>query len=463
MPKHAFIALAFLLLPLLLACESDASPFRDSPEERLAATQAAEQTIAQSQSDPAPAEGDAEVAPSEPVHQASAEHPAATEQTDGAGGVEDSNLPLEAPTQLDAFLRLRYPQHDEFAVFPITIEPDIPGLRMAYSIGQAPASGHVAAIFEVEENRVIARASLTFNPGDGLVSPRIVQPFNPKEASWGEEKWFLRHGAVGAHGHGADLIRWNPNDAGPNALSIELSWSSALPGAAMQLIDYDADGVPEVRLDDTNAYVFCYACGVRETGFQIARWDGDHLVVAPLSELAPSALEPARAAVDFAIDLAAANLWLDAIDAIDLAARLAPGNATIEWNAILIRARAAEREAAAGEIYPLLTHLYAGQFQAAVASLRSILPFDLLDLYGPVTAGTPADGWETVVAETLIRTSDDALALRPDLAPALFLRGLARFWLTPDQADRAITDINAAAAIEPGEPLYETVANLLTP
>ena len=120
-------------------------------------------------------------------------------------------------------------------------------------------------------------------------------------------------------------------------------------------------------------------------------------------------------------------------------------------------------KAAAGEIYPLLTHLYAGQFQAAVASLRSILPFDLLDLYGPVTAGTPADGWETVVAETLIRTSDDALALRPDLAPALFLRGLARFWLTPDQADRAITDINAAAAIEPGEPLYEAVANLLTP
>ena len=466
MPKHAFIALALLLPLLITACESDASPFRDSPEDRLAASQAAEQTIAQTQSDAKPAEGDAEAAPSEPVPQASAEHPAGTEPTDNEGGTEsvtEADLPLEPGSQLTTFLSLRFPQHEEFAVFLIGGVPDIPALRMVYSIGETPTSGHVAAILEVQDNRVIARASLTFSPGDGLVSPRIVQPFNPKNASWGEDNWFMRHGAVGAHGHGADLLRWNPNDAGPNALSIELSWSSALPGAAMQLIDYDADGVPEVRLDDTDAYVFCYACGVREVGFQVARWNGANLVIAPLARLAPGAPGPASSAVDFAIELAEANLWPDAIDAIDLAAHLAPDDPTIVWNAILIRAQAVERAAAAGEIYPLLTHLYAGQFGQAVASLRSSLPFDLLDLYGPITAGTPADGWETVVADTVIRSSDDALALRPDLAPALFLRGLARFWLAPDQADAAITDINAAAAIDPSEPLYEVVANLLTP
>lgn len=476
MPKHAFIALVLLLPLLIIACESDASPFRDSPEERLAAAEAAEQTIEaseQGQSDTATA---ASTEAATTVNQASAEHPVRIDppdDDDGAEGVEDTDPSLDPPTELTAFLALRFPQYEDFQTFDVRTAdsldtPDGTTIVLAYSSGALPDSGHVAGIYEVAEGRFASRADLTFDRTDGLALARIDQLLRSDDGQilgspWGTDLWFLREGAIGAHGSGVDLLRWDPTVAGPSALTIELSWSSALPGAALQLIDYDANGVPEVRLDDTDAYVFCYACGVREVGFQVARWNGANLVMAPLAGLAPSALSPAGSAVDFAIDLTGANLWSDAIDAIDLAAHLAPDDPTIEWNAILIRAQAAEREAAAGEVYPLLTLLYAGRFQEAVASLRAILPSDLLDLYGPVTAGTPADGWEIVVAETLIRNSDDALALRPDLAPALFLRGLARFWLAPYQADTAITDINAAAAIDPSQPLYEAVANLLTP
>ena len=479
MPKHAFLALAFLLLPFLLGCESNASPFRDSPEDRLAAVRAAELAIEQGESAQSDAATTQESGDEAATDDASAEqsagvgaNSASDEDTDTA---EDPSSGLEPPTELTAFLRLRFPQHDDFQTIDVWIPdtgdgatPNDTTIVLAYSSGTDPLSGHVAGIYEVAENRVATRADITFDPSGGLSLARIEQLFRSDGgrilgSPWGSDLWFLREGALGAHGSGTDLLRWDPSAAGPSAFTIELSWSSAIPGTTAQLVDFDADGVPELRLDDTDAYVFCYACGVREVGFQVARWNGANLVMAPLAPLDSGALGVARSAVDFAIDLAGANLWQDAMDVIDLAARLEPGDPVIEWNAILIRQHAAEREAAAGDVYPLLTHLYAGQFAEAVASLRPILPIDLLDLYGPVTAGTPADGWESVVVATLIRSTDDALALRPDLAPALFLRGLAHFWLSPDQPEAAITDINAAVAIDPSEPLYEAVANLLTP
>ena len=153
----------------------------------------------------------------------------------------------------------------------------------------------MAGIYEVAEDRVASRADLTFDRTDGIAFARIDQLLRSDDgrilgSPWGNDLWFLRAGVIGAHGSGVDLLRWDPTIAGASALTIELSWSSALPGAALQLIDYDADGVPEVRLDDTDAYVFCYACGLREVGFQVARWNGANLVMAPLARLAPSAL-----------------------------------------------------------------------------------------------------------------------------------------------------------------------------
>jgi hypothetical protein len=409
------------------------------------------------------------------VDEASAEQPTDPKPAagEGKGAAEEPDPSHEPPTELAAFLALRFPQHEDFRTFEVwtpnsATNPDEIKIVLAYSTGAQPDTGHIAGIYEVAEDRIATRADLTFDRAEALDFTLIDQLVQSEDgrvlgSPWGADIWFLREGAIGGHGSYVNLLRWSPNNAGPSAFTIELSWSSSLPTAALKLVDYDADGVPELRLDDTDPYVFCYACGVRKVGFQVARWNGSNLVMAPLARLAASALGPAKSAVDFAIELSEANLWIDAINAIDLAARLVPNDPTIEWNAILIRAQAAEREAAAGAVYPLLTHIYAGQFGQAVASLRGILPFDLLDLHGPVTAGTPAEGWESVVAETLIRSSDDALTLRSDVAPAFFLRGLARFWIAPDQAEAAITDINTAAAIDPSEPLYEAVANLLTP
>ena len=206
---------------------------------------------------------------------------------------------------------------------------------------------------------------------------------------------------------------------------------------------------------------------MQEPGFPLQRWNG--VAVVPV-ELAPFPLEESdesRQALDFVIALVEADLWRDAVTAIEVVERLEPDNDEIKWQAILVRrnaeARLREAAQAPDTAYPLLTAVFAGEHAAAVDYLATFDPFDLVDLYGPLTAGTAAEGWETVVAETLVDYAGRALAVRPGLAPALFLRGIGRFWLDPAQADLAITDVNAAAALDPGQPLYEAFANLLTP
>ena len=70
--------------------------------------------------------------------------------------------------------------------------------------------------------------------------------------------WLEAQGGAGAHSGCYDLLRFDGKQ-----LHSEVSSCSSSPGDS-RLEDVNGDGTPEVVLDATDYYVFCYACGVRQ-------------------------------------------------------------------------------------------------------------------------------------------------------------------------------------------------------
>ena len=490
MPKALGFLLLLLSLIALTACASGDGDDADGSDQSQPTVVATDPDGETSSEDEAPAQqseqaqrGEQAAATAAQVAAADAERmegtpppapiyntPSRSEATpDGQAQLSDEGAgaaPSDAEsalTNLNDFLALTYPDHEGFATLALDSPPASPTLIAVYSTGFAPfPAGHVFGIYEIASDAVTDLGTLelesfpSFLLDDGVVLVRAADG----RPAWGSDLWFTIDGGTGAHGSTFDLLRFNDSDG----LRSELFWSTGIPFGAGTLVDLDGNGIPEVVLDLTDAYIFCYACGVRLFDSQILRWDPetDTLRELSLDPLSTDADADLREAVDAAIALAQADLWEDARTAIGVARVLAPEDPTVFWNAAQISWIADLRMEPVGT-YPLLERVFAGNHAAAVDYLATFDPFDLVDLHGPLTAGTTAEGWETVVAETLVDYADRALAVRPDLAPALFLRGLGRFWLDPAQADLAITDVNAAAALDPGQPLYEAFANLLTP
>ena len=70
-------------------------------------------------------------------------------------------------------------------------------------------------------------------------------------------------------------------------------------------------------MNDSDPYIFCYACGVRQYWAQFFHWDGQSLkevTPTPLPAALPAEL---RAFNDRAAELAAASLFADALEQIE--------------------------------------------------------------------------------------------------------------------------------------------------
>ena len=91
--------------------------------------------------------------------------------------------------------------------------------------------------------------------------------------------WLELEAGVGAHSGLYKLLRWNGKDL---VIVAENANSSPVAGG---LQDLDGDGVPEVVLDTTEHYVFCYACGERFFNFRVLRWDGSAMREVSLAPL----------------------------------------------------------------------------------------------------------------------------------------------------------------------------------
>ena len=328
----------------------------------------------------------------------------------------------------------------------VEVLPLTPDLWAAYTSGFRafdPLKNHAVAIFSQEDGFWIELGRVELECGDYVDSRSIRQVALDQTSIW-----LAADTGAGAHSGCFDLLRWDGA-----ALTIAASGFNSSPGAG-DVRDVDGDGQPEVVLNATDPYVFCYACGVRLYNISILRWDGTQLLPVELSPLPDDTVADLREANNRAVELAGASLFPAALPLIDAALGYAPSDERVYWNHKLIHALAQGRSDYAGSTpYPLLNWVFYGDWDAAQAELSEYTPAQLFDPQRVLLQETAAAGWEEALADWILAYSGPALAAQPELAPAWFLQGWAHF--LKDPSDPAVrTDVEQAARLAPDEALY---------
>jgi hypothetical protein len=272
-------------------------------------------------------------------------------------------------------------------------------------------------------------------------------------------------GGVGAHGGTYQLLFFDGS-----TFQALVSGTSASPGAS-RTQDVNGDGVPDVVLDQSDYYVFCYACGVRKIMYQVFYWDfpNRRMLEARIDYYYMGQPQPMRDVLNPAVDMANAGLWKDALVQITQARELLPSYpesdaVALGWDYALIKLHADTMAAdIATSPYPVLANVFYGDYEAAVNLMRPFTPAQIFDATtSPLIIGTPAEGWQEALADYLVSSADAALAVKPDLAPAYFLRGWGRYLADPGDSD-AGADVAQAAALAPGDAFYAQCAAYVAP
>ncbi len=235
---------------------------------------------------------------------------------------------------------------------------------------------------------------------------------------------------------------------------------SSAPGAGY-VQDLNGDGLEEVVLDLTEPYVFCYACGVRLVDFSVLRWTGAQLEAVNLALLPDSAPAEARDANNLAVRFAEGWLWADARSTIAQAAALAPDDATVAWNKVVIDLLATGRDMARNDAYPLLENLFYGDYGAVRDEMAAVGVDNLFGADTPLIVGTMAESWVDDLATWIDLATTKALTLDPDLPMAHFVRGWIALHVNPSDP-AGLADIQRAAELAPNEPLFTNSVALLT-
>jgi hypothetical protein len=358
--------------------------------------------------------------------------------------------------------------YNDVGVLPLVVPPGWQPLWAAFSVGMRPFDpirSHFLAIYTCDAGtwRELARVNLDD------VSPPDMDPAMPDFISPGaviqvqidpSRIWLAIDGGVGAHGGTFQLLSF---DAGL-ALRGHVSGIGASPGVG-SVSDVNGDGVNDVVLDQSDAYVFCYACGVRKIHFRVFFWDALNLRVleARIDYFYMGQPQPMRDVVNPAVEMANAGLWKDALVKITEARDLAPSYPecdvqALNWDYALIKlhADAMAADAATG-IYPLLSRVFYGDYAAAVDLMRPYSPAQVFDPAGPLIAGTVAEGYVDVLSDQIVQSVDAALAVKLDLAEAYLMRGWARYLVDP-ASPQARADVHQAAALRPGDAFFAQCA-----
>ena len=237
--------------------------------------------------------------------------------------------------------------------------------------------------------------------------------------------WLTVTGGVGAHSGCLELLQWDGEE-----LTVIISGFSSSPDAG-SLVDLNDDGRLDLLLNNSDPYIFCYACGVRQYWAQLYYWDGQALMEVTPTPLAEDQPKELRALNDRAAELASASLFADALEQIEQAEAIAPENDTVAWNAIWIRHHlGASREEASDSPYPLLNHVFAGDWDEAFEALWAVdLPTLVSD--EPIPSSSAASGFEQVVGVLLAQYADSALTLKPGQPAAHALGAWGRFLINP--------------------------------
>src|SRR5690606_26187150 len=100
--------------------------------------------------------------------------------------------------------------------------------------------------------------------------PDYLSPGSVRQAAIvPDELWIALDGGAGAHSGVYHLLRFTGD-----ALTDELAAFNSSPGVGSER-DLNGDGVGEAIVNQTEYYVFCYACGVRIPAFGLWRWTGE--------------------------------------------------------------------------------------------------------------------------------------------------------------------------------------------
>ena len=216
--------------------------------------------------------------------------------------------------------------------------------------------------------------------------------------------------------------------------------------------DRNGDGRADLRLNVTDDSVLCDGCGVTRPAFEYLSWheagfwepvDIETISTADWPQLAPTNNQMA--------ELAAAGLWQEAANYIGSLTR---DNPVVTWNSIIVAEHAnALSTASATSRFPLLSHLFAGDYDAAIAELRPYPPELLFADRPEIIIGTPAEPHLNHMAVTIIETTNLALTYNHENAAAQFLRGWGLFLLSQADPD-AVLAIEKADALAPTDPLF---------
>ena len=97
--------------------------------------------------------------------------------------------------------------------------------------------------------------------------------------------WLTVQGGAGAHGGCLEVLRWDGQ-----VLSLVISSFNSIPNAG-SVMDLNGDGQLDLLLNNSDPYIFCYACGLQLYLARFFHWDGDKL-----AEAAPRSLPDDRSA-----------------------------------------------------------------------------------------------------------------------------------------------------------------------
>lgn len=389
--------------------------------------------------------------------------PAATPEPAAAApgeGQPPDTVPAAVPTEdLIAEVTAALPK-DAFGgirAIPLTVPEGEQPLWAVLSTGQLnfelqPLPSHFLAIYTLDgtEWEQLAHLDLSIDAG----GPTYVEDDSCQQVDLEPSHvWFAVAGGIGAHGGSFQLISFDGQ-----ALRVEVSLQSASPGMAA-VRDVNGDGTPEVVLDESDPYIFCYACGARKVQYQVLRWDAGQgkLVAVELQPLPASLPESVTGPVDRAVALAQAGLWKDAEAKIQ-EAKAAAGGASgdvsaLDWDEAIIDMHAEALATTLDIEYPLIQQVFYGDYAAAVEIMRQYEPEGIFSADSPLTSDPGVQPFVESLSQHLVESATQALTAEPDLAAAYFVRGWGEYLADPASA-QARDDVARAAVLAPDDALY---------